>query len=232
MNDPSFHQPMFEIKRPRPRRFTGPESPLWGAKCRELLEKEDEQFDWRDYQALFSELESIGTYEESVYFLPQAFSRILTHREEALDMIDSVLGFCSYNAGRLDSDGALQAVRTAIRIFLNTWTAHFRATPNEVQVLDESLGILIRKRVHMDIAEEFVLALSRSLQDPARASWFLKLAVYVDGGYSELPAHAPMVEIVRGEDFLVAAAATVRKRLSELGEESGYLDYCLDQLGL
>lgn len=245
----SIPWPYFPVSKPRPRSFTGPESELWGSRCRELIEKQDEEYDWRDYQAIFSEFESLATYEESVYFLPYAFSRVLTHPEEALDLIDPVLVFSSENARRLQSDGDLNAVASGVRELLNAWTKKFYARPNEEdtvvgtprvkeccdhvnrrQLLNEALGCLIRRRTLRNVAEEFVRSLAESSADPAKASWFLTLAYAAFWGESELPAHTPMLEIIRNEEFLADAAASVRNELTELGQPSLYWKRCLDRL--
>ena len=243
--------PFFRVSQPRPRTLTGPESYLCRERCLEILETEDGQLDWIDFQDLFNEFEAVGTYKESVYFLPHAFSRIISHPKEALNMIEPVLGFASRYAKQLRADGDLDAVRSTIRRVFEVWTSKFDATPSEVdvfvegvcverqfdhvqqgQLLDEALYYLIRGGAHIDLAEDFVRSLAEAGGDPAKASWFLELADCLDSGMSELPAHAPMIKLLRDEEALVAAAATVRKELSELGKQSWYWERIFDRLRL
>ena len=243
----AFPLQFFTASRPRPHTLSGPESYICPGRCREILETEDGELDWIDFQDLFNEFEALGTYTESVYFLPYAFSRILSHPKEALDMIESVLGFASRYAKQLKADGDLDAVRSTIRRVLEAWTSRFDATPSEAdvfidgvcvegrfdhvqqgQLLDEALWYLIRGEAHRDLAEDFVLSLAQANGDPSKASWLLTLARWNALGFSELHANTFISKLLRDEEVLAAAATTVRDKLSELGKQSWYWEDCFD----
>ena len=238
----TFPFPLFEVPRPRPQSLSDPFGDNEEFMLRRVLAKSDEQLDWGDYQCLLGPHLPAGSYEELLYFLPRAFTRILRHEDEALDLCTSLTWFASEYAEQIQADGVLGQTKTAIRTCLSEWTRWFEVRHfdksacvqkgwvldykdyvRRQEVVGEALGDLVRFKTHVDLAEELLQSLAEHGGDSTKAAWFLELArgLAADGVYC-LPRHAHFVDLVRDPQLLMAAAATVRDKIIGANEPSTY----------
>ena len=241
---------MFEVKRTRPSRLTADLWTLDPARMKELLAKDDELLDWSDYQRLLLGALHDVVYEESVYFLPRAFSRLLRHPAEASELAWSVAWFSSEYASELRADGDLESVRTAMLEVLDRWTGGEDAIPRDPTgrplqeewqerhfdcarraLVLETLSYLVEYRVHADLAADFLRSRAEHAGEPVKAAWFLEFVCRVLSGEGDhLPAHMPIVELVRNEQLQASAAKTVREKLIADQAPSQYWQRCFELL--
>ena len=116
-----------ELKLPyaRPRSLTDPFCDHTPDHLASLLATPDRDLKWHDFQCLLGPFLPAGTYEESAYFLPLAFDDILTHDDDALDLVTSLVWFASEYASQLQRDNSLDAVRTKLKYCIDQWTGDF-----------------------------------------------------------------------------------------------------------
>ena len=114
-----------KLPHPRPRSLSNPFHYRTPDHLASVLATSDRDLKWHDFRCLLGPFSPAGTYEESAYFLPFAFDYILTHDEDALDLVTSLVWFASEYAPQLEHDGALDAVRAKLKQCLDHWTADF-----------------------------------------------------------------------------------------------------------
>ena len=105
----------------RPKKLSDPYSDFTPRMLKELLNKSNSELRWSDYSSLFGPHLPAGTYEEVIYFLPNAFSHLKNHEYDALDLVTPIFGFCSKNIERLKGDGLDKAIKEKIVECLNYW---------------------------------------------------------------------------------------------------------------
>lgn len=183
------------IPHPRPRSLSDPYRDHCPEHLALLLEKSDDELKWHDYQCLLGPCLPAGTYEESVYFLPLAIDYVLANKDEALDLVPSLVWFTSEYADQLSSDGALDAVRVKLQQCLDFWTNDFVVNHYDhdacrakgwrrkyfdhvrnSEFLMKALGDLIRFKTHADLTYSFVAELAAAEFSPFKSAWFLELA--------------------------------------------------------
>ena len=106
----------------RPVKLSDPYHDFNKQTLKKILKTKDEDFTWWEYQCIFGPHLPAGTYEEITYFLPMAFSYMIDHEDDALDMVTAIFGFCSKNIAELEKDKLAVTVRAAISQCLLHWS--------------------------------------------------------------------------------------------------------------
>ncbi|MEX0726465.1 MAG: hypothetical protein WD065_09375 [Planctomycetaceae bacterium] len=178
--------PAPDLKLPyaRPLSLSDPNHDFTIDHLKSILATPDCDLKWDDFQALLGPYLPAGTYEESAYFLPLTFDYILTHDDEALDLVTSLVWFSSEYARELQRDGALEAVRAKLQPCLDHWTTAFMINHIEREnyvgkwnrryldivhnssTLMSATNDLLEFKVHSDIASAFFADLAAADSAP------------------------------------------------------------------
>jgi len=220
-----------DVRTPRPTHLSDPFQEFAEEYLCEVLAKPDRTLEWSDYQNLLGPFLPAGTYEESVYFLPLAFEFTLTHPEDEIDLVSSLVWFSSEYAARLAEDGLLESARKRLRACFDYWTADFHVVHYDLaacrqklwsidhndivdhsQVVQEGMGDLVRFKAHRDLAESFYRSIAYHQGDPIRAAWFLELARLQVEGFKS-PKDPVIQGLLTDPDLLTAAGAVVIDKL-------------------
>jgi len=194
-----------------------------------LLSKSDRDLRWHDFQCVLGPFLPAGTYEESAYFLPLAFDYLLAHDDEALDLVTSLVWFASEYAPQLERDGALDAVREALRSCFGRWSGQFiihhfdqdachakgwglyRDDVQHSETVMETANDLIRFRVHRDIAIAFFADLAAAESDPIKSAWFLEsVRARLSNVVYRPPKHPDIRKLLDDDELAAKHAAVVR----------------------
>ncbi len=116
----------FKTKYQRPVRHSDPYQDFSQGMLNKLLAQSDDDFGFTEYIRLFGPHLPAGTYEEVMYFLPQGFSYLKMHEDEALDLVTSIFGFCSKNFYKLEDDALIEVIEKEILDCLQYWARDFR----------------------------------------------------------------------------------------------------------
>ena len=162
----------------------------------ELLRKPEAELGCDDFYVLFQASTAAASYEEGVYFLPEAFAFLRRNpNEDGVECVADVIWFISEYAERLHRDGLLDECREQIRTLLAEQTREFvilpwdQATnpePRETQdhcenlknspLVEGTLEALLRFGRLGTWAEEFLATLLIAQEEPVKSAWFLALA--------------------------------------------------------
>ncbi len=235
---------------PRPRTLSDPNHDFDDEHLSRILRNADNGLDWADYQALLGPHLPAGTYEESVYFLPLAFTYMLEHDDTALDLVAALVGFVSLNADRLEEDRLLEGARRNIDVCFAHWSSEFsvihfdkRACEekgwglayqdivNHGDVICTGLCELVRFERHVDLAESFVYRLADHQVSSLRAAWFLALSA-MRWEVVRPPKHPPIQALLTDRTLLEDAARMVVEERVEQEPSPTYWSDVLDGLGL
>jgi hypothetical protein len=236
----------------RPKKFSDPFHDFSEASLEELLATTDKEMSRIHYQQILGPHLPAGTYEESAYFLPQAFDRLLTHDDDALDLAPSLIWFSSEYAAQLGRDGALAACCERLRACLSQWTADFevihfdergcRKKGWSLQYFDyvrlsesvaEAMCDLVRFAVHADLAMELVVRLAQPSASPVEAAWFLELARQHAADDVYRPPRLPEIkQILEDGDVARRCAEVVTRDLTTFGKFPTYWRDAFNWLGI
>ncbi len=151
---------------------------------------------WRDYFWIFAVGVAPVTYEEGLFFLPDAFDCLRQNTDGDGIQIDSgVIWFISHHADRLKADGLLAACQGEVDRCFAHWTRqfvviHFDQAACEAkgwrlkrfnivedsQVLCETIEALVQWETNRAWGESFIARLAESENDPLQSAWFLEYA--------------------------------------------------------
>ncbi len=190
------HDPRFKSLYGKPKAFSDPYNECPAEIQRELLGKKPDQMGWRDFAQIFEAGVAPATYEEGLYFLPEAFDCLRRNIDGDGIQIDSaVVWFLSHHTARLKTDNLLAACRDEVDRCFAHWTRHFFVTHfdqaaceakgwrlkrynivKDSQVLSETIQSLEWHETHRGWGESFIAQLAGSENDPLRSAWFLEYA--------------------------------------------------------
>lgn len=215
------------VRQPRPTSLSDPYGDFTEGILRDLLATPDDGMALPHFQNLFGPFLPAGTYEETVYFLPFAFAYILSHQEDALDLVTSLAWFVSEYGDELKSDGLFDGSREKFRECFAQWTRRFTVIHfdegacrlkgwglkycdcvENIEVVCEGTCDLVRFGRHADIVTEFVESLARHNGDDVRAAWFLEYARSQCDVYHP-PDYPPILDILADRVVLESARAVV-----------------------
>lgn len=230
------YQTALKLKQKRPRSLDDPYGEYPEEVLRALLATPDSNYSWRDYRTLLGPHLHVGTYQESVYFLPLAYDHLWDNDEDALDLCDSVGWFISEYNDELANDKLLEACRSRVRELLWKWVSRFKvdhydrnACKAKGWVLDyddivplratlcEFSGRLLEFGTHEDLVIGFFERLGGSLGSVDQAAWFLELW-RAQGDVYHPPSHERITALLNNADHLRAAVYTLQD--SELVTQS------------
>lgn len=234
----------------RPSKLSDPYHDFTPGMLSDLLSKKDEEFRWYDYSDLFGPHLPAGTYEEVIYFLPQAFSYLIAHEDNALDLVIPIFGFCSKNIEKLENDGLANEVKLSIMQCLKYWVKDFRIIYFDKdaclkkgwgvdykdlvvgsEVICEAITGLVRFKTLKDIAVEFIKLLAYQNDDVIKSSWFLELSRARFDVYR--PSENPVIyELLVNENLLDNAYATVWSEAMDQKISPTYWRDTFNQLGI
>ena len=160
-----------------------------------LLETPESDLGWKDFNALYRAGVAPASYEEGLYFLPEAFSFMRRNlNEEATNCVADIVWFVSEYADRLAKDGLLHECGHEVRAFLTEQTSEFkilhwdkttfpeRCGQREYidhvvssQSVDDTVEALLRFKTLRSWATEFLGSLMAAKADPLRSAWYLTL---------------------------------------------------------
>jgi len=107
--------PFFHVPYSRPKSLSDPHHDNFKYELKELLTAPDESLNFSQFRSLLGPYLPAGTYEETCYFLPLPFTYILTHDDDALRLVTTLVWYCSEYADKLRSDRILEDARQGIR---------------------------------------------------------------------------------------------------------------------
>ena len=159
-----------------------------------LLAKPTTEFGWVEFNRLYLVGVAPATYEEGLYFLPDAFGFLRRNpNDDAVHCVSDVIWFLSEHARRLEEDGLLAECRDQIRDLLGQRLTSFaiihwdRVKNREMgfdrdshdfveqsQLVEGTLETLFRFRTLAGWATEFLAGLKASRDQPMRSAWFLE----------------------------------------------------------
>lgn len=160
-----------------------------------LLEKPESELGWEDFNALYRAGVAPASYEEGLYFLPEAFAFLRRNLdEEAIHCVADIIWFVSEYAERLAQDGLLHACGDQVLAFLMEQTSEFKVLhwdkttfPERCgqreyidyvvnsQSVDDTVEALLRFKTLRGWATEFLGSLMSAKADPLRSAWYLAL---------------------------------------------------------
>ena len=159
-----------------------------------LLRKPETELGWNDLNMLFRVGVAPASYEEGIYFLPEAFAFLRRNPgEDGINCVADVMWFISEYAERLRQDGLLDECREEVRALLSEQTREFvilhwdRETSPEMcgkrdhrdhvrnSLPWHTLEALLRFRTLGAWAEEFLNTLLTARGEPLKSAWFLEL---------------------------------------------------------
>ena len=214
-----------------------------------ILNTADEDMKWHHYSDLMG-IVAAGTYEESLYFLPRAFSYVMTHHDEALNTITALVWFTSRHHVKLKAHGLVEAVRDAFRQCFGYWTADFRVEHfdkeaceekgwvlyhfdhvHNAEVVGEATGDLVEYETHADLAVDFYRGLACNDGDPIKAAWFLECVRSQSDAYAP-PKYEPITQLLSDGEAIRRSAAIVLERLVPSEASPTYWTDTFNALGL
>jgi hypothetical protein len=215
------------LKFKRPKKLSDPYNDFDPDSLGFLLKKNDDEFWWSEYSALFGPHLPAGTYEELMYFLPKAFTHLKENEKDALDLVTAIFGFCSKNLERLQKDGLDLLIKEKITDCLEYWVRDFRIEHFDRQMckakgwglnyfdyvyntdtICEALTDLVRFETLKSLAIEFVKTLAFHDGNIIKASWFLELSRTRFDTYNS-PDCSEIQHFLSDEGLLLEAYAVV-----------------------
>ena len=159
-----------------------------------LLGKPEAELDWNDFNTLFRVGVAPATYEEGLYFVPDALAFLQrSPSDEGVNCVADVMWFLSEYAGPLEKDGLLNGCREQVLALLRERTAQFvvvhwdremnRAKGfdrdhsdyvEDSQLICHTLEALLRFETLASWALEFLRTLGQAENEPLKSAWFLE----------------------------------------------------------
>jgi hypothetical protein len=168
-----------------------------------------------------------------VYFLPLSFKYLEAYPDSALNLCSTPIWFCSKYSEQLALDGALDAVRDALKRILVILTVRFdvkhfdrdmciskgwRLTHfdyvQHADAVSQSLGSLVEFETHRGIAENFILELLDFDENPTRAAWLVELVRAIDD--ANAPPSIPLVREIATDTRLLRRAFGVAQSSQQI----------------
>lgn len=222
---------MLLVPHARPVKLSDPHNDFTSDRLSQLLVVPDSDMQWHHYANILGPFLPAGTYEESVYFLPNAFDYFLANDDVALDLVTPIVWFTSEYADQLERDGILSATLDRLAECFNHMAAHFHvqhfdrdaclANGWQIDYFDyvsncdaicQGTTDLVRFEAHRELAEAFVAGLANHHGNSTRAAWFLELARSREAVYAP-PDYPPISTMLTNRALLEEAASVVRKQL-------------------
>ena len=241
----------FKLPYRRPKTLTDPYHDYTPQTLNRLLATPDAKLDWSDLQKLLGPFLPAGTYEESAYFYPFAFDRVLKHDDEAFDLQASLIWFASEYWDQIKNDGAGESIRQNLADCLEQWTRSFSVVHyDDAQCREkgwdrnyfdlvwmsenviEYLNDLIRFESHSDLAFTFVDSLSQPCGDPIKSAWFLELARAHVGRDVYRPNNKQIQLTLDNEQLATEHSIIVTKQLESFSDTPTYWRDALSLLSI
>jgi hypothetical protein len=237
---------------PRPEALSDPFHDFDPDTLQEILQVPDSKMERWHYQQILGPFLPAGTYEEAAYFLPQAFAHILSHDDDALDLVTSLAWFISEYRPRLDEDGALEESRDLMRRCLEHWSKEFCVIHYDKSVceakgwglqyfdfvkhsetLAEGTCDLVRFSTNADLAIQFHERISRDNADPIEAAWFLEFArQHFTSDVRTPPTHPTIRALIENKQIAERSAKLVTSELSSFADFPSYWRDTFNALGI
>ena len=215
------------LKFKRPSKLSDPYNDFDSESLSSLLKVNDHEMGRSEYSALFGPHLPAGTYEELMYFLPKAFAYLKENESDALDLVSTILGFCSKNLERLQQDSLDLLIEEKITDCLEHWVRDFRIEHFDRQMCEakgwrlnyfdyvhnteticEALTDLVRFETLKPLAVEFVKTLAVHDGNIVKASWLLALSRARFDTYNP-PDCSEIQHLLSDEGILLEAYAVV-----------------------
>jgi hypothetical protein len=161
-----------------------------------LLAKPEAELNWRDFKILFCVGIATASYEEGLYYLPDALAFLRRNPNGAgMNCVNDVMWFLSEHAARLAEDELLPDCREQVFTLLRERTEQFQVTHwdreknrqmgydrehydylEDSQLVWQTLETLFQFKSLGDWAGEFLSALSQAEKELLKSAWFLELS--------------------------------------------------------
>ncbi len=159
-----------------------------------LINKPTNELNWQDFRTLFGPHKPAGNFNESLYYLPTAFKHMKFTKDDGLEIITPIIGFCSIHHDALQQHDLLTYVNDEITACMNHWTQSFTIIHynqsdclkkgwnstylNRVEYAEEVMEMineLYRLDSFKHLAYDFVDSIAR-LDHHIHHCWFLELS--------------------------------------------------------
>jgi hypothetical protein len=166
----------------KPRRLTDRYDECRPATIERVLGKPEAELGWDDFNVLYRVGVAPATYEEGLYFLPDAFAFLWRNpHNAAVHCVADVMWFLSDHATRLQHDALLAWCHDQVQALLRERTAQFviREGPCRPYVQDSGLVIdmleaLLRFDTLASWSVEFIRTLAAAENEPLKSAWYLE----------------------------------------------------------
>jgi len=213
-----------------------------------VLGKPEAALTWSDFNALFRVGVAPASYEEGLYFLPEAFALLRRNpNDDAVHCVADVMWFISEYAARLEADGLLKACREQVADLLREHTAQFvvihwdREKNRQMgcdrehhdyikngQLVCDTVEALLRFQTLAAWALAFLETLRRAENNPLKSAWFLT-CVADTGRWALFRRKSDPPDCTRLAESICAAMPELRGVWTEL-EKLGMVGDYPDQL--
>lgn len=213
----------------RPRELSNPYCEFLDECVAELLAMSDEDLGGEEFSDLFSPV-SMGSFEETAYYLPLAFRFMQEKGEGSGDCIVGFAFWLSHHAEALGKLGADKYVVAELGLVLQSWTSEFNVrhydeaacrakgwvlryddNVENSEDLAQLVHCLVEEGVFARVAEGFVATLAESAS-PLAAAWFLEFTRWQEEG---------LFDCVTGGEMPVPDIETERQLLLETSRAYG-----------
>jgi len=234
----------FKERYGKPKTLTDRYDECSGEAITRLLRKPETELGWNDFNMLFRVGVAPASYEEGVYFLPEAFAFLRRNpSEDGINCVADVMWFISEHAERLRRDGLLDECQEGVRTLLAEQTREFvilhwdqATSPEMCEGRDHrdhvrntlpwhTLEALFRFRALSAWAEEFLDTLLTARGEPLKSAWVLELVGYASRWlFFKATAQPPSAERVFVEQQIQAlpGLANVWEELQRRGAVQDY----------
>ena len=259
---------MFEVPYPRPTTFTDGSRRVTNDEARRsILNTPDTELTHEQLYEILGRTRKvspgparpagIGTYRESVYFLPIAFKRFLARPTHGWGLVQSLVLFVDCYSDKLKQDSLLVPARRQLKESLEFLTEDFRVehmTAEEFEarwpqargsglpyfdsvvcsdVVNQFLDELGNSNTLRDIAHGFVAETSETLDAADRSAWFLEIArAHVANSLFQMHIPGPTESILKNRQTTKKHADFVRRCLATFADHPTYWSDTLRTLGL
>ena len=166
--------------------------------CREediarVLQKPEAELGFDDFTMLYRVGVASASYEEGLYFLPEAFAFLRRNPDDdGIQCVADVMWFISEHAARLEADGLLEECQEQVEALLGAHTSQFvvihwdreknrqmgwdrehHEYVKDSQLVCDAVEALLRFQTLAPLALTFLETLSQAENDPLKSAWFL-----------------------------------------------------------
>lgn len=159
-----------------------------------LLAKAESQWEWGDFQTLYRVGVAPASYEEGLYFVPDALVFLRRNPNgDGVHCVADVIWFLSKYSERLSQDGLLTECQERVLGLLEEHTAQFVVVHwdweknqqmgykrdhydyvENGQVVGDTLEALFRFESLASVGASFLASLSQARGEPIKSAWFLE----------------------------------------------------------